>query len=868
MKINKKSLTAYLDNLLIECSQYLTDSDLIQDKFVKLNAYLLSKSGMQNTLITLQARKELPGLLRSVLYYAKSNYNLQPVNKAMPKVGNLVYHDKKVFKVTSVNDDNALITDIVESRNQLNRPVVTLLKIENTLFKPKEGRAVDFAQITAREIAYKYIIYDEWLKHLQQQFLNVPAQEQNEAINDGKVLVLTSNDKEIAEILKELHAIPFQYCKNNAFVTSASCTSFKPVADVFTSFDLSDTVRVRNNKYKQIIVIGDRHCSKHLTDLIRLRNRGLIDRFVLIGTESPETTFPFTEWHWTKEEVNLLESKDLHGEIRFKLTAPYQYNGTDNGVTALQEHIKLIKNILAEAADSHNQVKFDKIYYIVNEYLRYTLPPGNENGLAASFLKGLHTNTINFLESEDFKDLFYERAVYSQQTILNVATQLKEAFSKLSDFFFEYSPKYAQISSALKNTEDFDEFAGGRYVIAHNSILNDVRKVPELHNINYKVGVAPLYSRKDLKTGNKLEGFESFIDSELNLNSTQFLFPFIMNRSQYETMLEANGDIKLYLYKDIEDFKFQKIREAYENKFCKKIEHAGRLSFTSEKYVLPEEPATVTEVIHNFDDNEDLLSDLSRKFYNLKDHDQSFYESLFNVDDVEYDKEKRDYVPQDETEYTITFTDHESLNLLGYRRVILVENEDEHENLVQVPVNQVNAGETLIVYRNQQKEILLDILFKQDNSGVMKEIERASNLWTSTLAEILRKMNADASALHQLLKDQGVVLNYQTLIAYVNKSRKFPQDAKTLEAIRQIALDYNLSANYFTTSEQLQNALKRKAQFHSLTVTLGRGVSDEVTHYYFTGNKGKILENLDPEIVDVLKQNIKRGTVKAIDKKK
>lgn len=582
----------------------------------------------------------------------------------------------------------------------------------------------------------------------------------------------------------------------------------------------------------------------------------------MIGTESPDTNYNFTEWHWTKEEANLIRSKDLHGEIRFKLTAPFQYNGQDNGVTILQEHINLIKHILADTSEKHNNIRLDKVYYLVNEYLRYTLPSGRENDVAAKYLESLHTDTINFLESEDFKNLFHERAVYSQQVISSISSQLKDAFSKLNAFFFEKSPKYAQISSALKNKDDYKVFTGGRYVVAHNSILNDVRNVPELHNKAYKVGVAPLFSRNEIK------GFDYFIDSELNPDSTQFLFPFILNRSQYENMLEANGDVKLYLYEDIEDFKFQKIREAYESKFCKKIEHVGRSLFTSQKYQYLDEPSSETETtVLTSDDNEGLLSGLTRKFYTLKEHDQSFYESLFNIDDVEYNREKRDYVPLDETEYSITFSDHETLNLLGFRRIILVEYDDEKESMVQIPVNQVKAGEAIIVYRNQQQDILLDILFKQDNSGVMKDIERASNLWTSTLSEILRRINDDTRVLHELLKQHGVYLNFQTLLAYVNKDRKFPQDAKTLEAIRQIALDYNLSSNYFTTSEQLQNALKRKAQFHSLTITLGRGVSDEVTHYYFTGNKGKILENLDPEIVDVLKQNIKRGIVKAIDKR-
>lgn len=236
MKINKKSLTTYTDNLLAECNLYLTDSDFIKDKFIKLNTYLLSKSGKRDMLITLKVRKELTGLLRSVLYYAKSQYKLQPVSMTLPQVGSLVYHDKKVFKITNLEEDQALITDRADSRNKRTQPVTFLRKIENTTFV-RRRRKIDFADDKVAILADNAEAYYEWLAILQKQFLNEPAQVQDELSDDGKILIITSNEREIDKILSELHVIPFQHCKNNTSASSTSCTSFRPLADVYTSMN-------------------------------------------------------------------------------------------------------------------------------------------------------------------------------------------------------------------------------------------------------------------------------------------------------------------------------------------------------------------------------------------------------------------------------------------------------------------------------------------------------------------------------------------------------------------------------------------------------------------------------------------------------
>ncbi len=861
MKINLNNLNDYLNCFLSEAEASLANPNLIQDRFVKLNTHLLFKSQKQDLLITLQARKELSSLLRSTLHYAERSYRLQPVSKELPQVGNLIYYDKKAFKVVKFEDACAILADRVNPKITLTQPVESLRRIENTKVT-RRRRTIDFADEKLNlMVSDNYIAYVEWLDDLGKRFKDsAPTQELESS--EGRLLVIAPNERETTLLFSDLPSIPFRFCSNSQATASSSCSVFQPIADIYTNFELSDVATLLQMKYKEVVVIGDRNCSKYLSSLIKLRNRGFIERFILIAAVPPETNYSFTEWHWTKEEVNLLQAKALHGEVRFKLTSPYTADGEDNGVSLLKEHFQRIKGCLEDIFQQHNRVRLDKVYFILNEYLRYTLPPGAQSEVAHAFLQHLATSTADFLESEEFKELFYERGVYSQQDIKTASARIKPLFEDLNAFFHSYSPKYAQISNSLKNYEDYEQYAGGRHIIIHNSLLHQARQIPTLHNIDFLVGVAPLFSRNEMK------GFDHFVESDLNVVSSQFIFPFILNRAQYETMLEANGDIKLYLYEDIEDFKFQKIREAYERKFMQKIEHTGRASLTACRYTAPEPDVTETVVPQKSAEHETTLINIAQRFYNLNEHDQNFFASLFEVDDIEYDKEKRDYVPLDQTEYNITFTDTETLSLTGFRRVILVEQQREQESLVQIPANQVKPGDTIIVYKNQQKDILYDILLEQDKSGVMREIEQASNLWVSTLKEILRRKGDDLTLVEELLQEQGVHLNYQTLTNYLSKSTKFPKEARTLEAVRQVALDCHLSGSYFTTNAQLQNALTRKAQYHSLTITLGRGVSDEVTHYYFTAQRGKILESLDPEIVEVLRQNIKRGTVKSIEVKK
>jgi len=380
-----------------------------------------------------------------------------------------------------------------------------------------------------------------------------------------------------------------------------------------------------------------------------------------------------------------------------------------------------------------------------------------------------------------------------------------------------------------------------------------------LHDEKLRIGSVPLFDSKHTS-------FDHIIDSDLNTPNAQFIFSFIFNCTQLETMLECNGDVKLYLYEGLEDFKYVKVLEAYQKRIINKIQHADRKLFFVCDYALNEKPQQEFSVQPTKQDDDSYIA-LFTEYDKFSKERKDFFEQLYNVDDFDY--QSREYQPQDLCEYEITFEDGEIFTLPVFRRVILIEklviNELRH---IEVPLGSVKIGQEIIVYRNHHKNLIYDILKEQDKSGLIEEIERASNLWFSTIREIHRQIENDYSVLAQLFTDKGINLTYQTLHGYLQHDRKFPGEIDTLEALCKIATEKDLSDNYLKTSAQLEILLKRKKQYLSLTITLGRGISDEIIRHFLTGEKGDLLEKLDLDIFEVLKLNVKQGKVKFIAKKK
>jgi hypothetical protein len=813
--------------------------------FFKFNTYLFEKSlnfDEKNILITLKSRKELPLFLQSILGYVKNKYELIQKTTTNVNTDDLVLYNDFVWKVIDIDFSSAKIVKLFENiETDVSKETVIPIEKEDCKYKK-----VNFKTFNSNN-GNLYLKYIEWLSIIKQKYSHSKI-DNSEERKQNRILVIVSGKRDVT-VLKENGDIPFVYDKEQ----SNACTSYEPVVDIFSSFDIANNTRMINSDYNEIYIIGDRNIEKHLSDLIKITDKERIERFVIIGTKKPETSFELVEWHWTKEEYNAWSNKKIIGNVRLKITDEQVWNNESNGVSQLKEIVNQLIDSINQLKIKYSGISISKIYYFINEYMRYLLPANH------AYLYDIQEKITEYLNEEGFIDAFYDKAIFDQQEINNWKSNFEEKFNKLHNFFVKHSPKYNHITSGLKNKTDFEQFTGGRYTITKRELIEKANGCNDLHDNERKISAIPLYDSQK-------NSFDKIVDSDLNAESAQFIFPFIFNRSQYESMLEANGDVKLYLYKDIEDFKFVKVMEANEERFSKKIYHSDRSKFINCKYIIPEivvQEEKIQDVTGK--NGQDIIF---REYQTLSDSKKDFFKGLYEIDNVDYLKETREYNPNDTTEYEVKFADDEILTLSGSRRVILID-ENRH---VTVPVaglvTGLEAGLEIIVYRNLHKDLLYEILKKHDASGLIKEIERASNLWFSTIREIDRRNNNDVCIIMDLLNRKNIYVTEQTLYGYLKHDRKFPKETEMLEAIRNIAVEQNLSDNYLKNSQQLENIIRRKKQYHSLTITLGRDISAEVTKYYFTGRKGVLLERLDDEVVDVLKLNIKRGEIKSVTVKK
>lgn len=869
MKTSSKSLQEYLQGILSP-GILPSEENRLSNKFLAANYMLLCKSAgfseKADLLITLRARRELPTLLYSVLQYAATQYKPKSVVHNEAVEGDLVYYESQVWKVKKIIRNTVLLSNFIDPKIEKTIPFGRVLKIEDTKFKYKR-KTIDFAEKQLRLTGDLFLTFYEWFADLKVRYAGANSIIENEnEESQGKVLIITPYSLEAQRLLTEFKKNPFRLFYNNTQQQTAACTSFEPIVDIYISYDLANNTKVINEEYDEIVVVGQKSCNKYISDLVRLRSRNRIRRFVLMTSEDIETNYPFIEWHWTKEEVNLLLDRSLNDGISLEVTESHESEGELNGVTELQALVNDMMTKLQQLAKECSSAKPEKVYYLINEYLRFILPPANTNSISKVYLERLESSTEEYLSSEEFKDAFYERGVYDQKIIRDHAQVLKEAFHRLNTFFYSKNPKYKHISVELKNSGVYKEHRVGRYIISPRSSITELRSFPEFHNETSMVGSVPLYDRE-------LICFDRIVDDpNTNPESVQFVFPFIFNRSQYESMLDANGDIKLYLYDQLEDFKYVKILEAHERRFLQKIQHPDRRLFTTAEYIIPvEETECGAEPIEQvlLEEGEMSIKSLYKRYNSLGSEHQDFFEQLFAVDDYEYHREKRGNSAQDHQDYEITFSDGERFTLAGNKRIVCVERDEVNAtNYYTLPLSGIEEGQEVIIYRNQSKELLYQILLEHDKSGLMKDIERASNLWFSTLREIARQMEQDYYDVIQLFRHKDVVLTEATLRGYLNKERKFPRETATLEAIRQIANDKGLSSYYLLASDQISNILKCKAQYQSLSVTLGREISDEVLHYHLKGQKGDLLQKLDSDIVEILKLNIKQGKVKLVEVKK
>ncbi len=570
---------------------------------------------------------------------------------------------------------------------------------------------------------------------------------------------------------------------------------------------------------------------------------------------------------WTAEELDAYfgrRSAETATSVRLKLTAvrepaPAAPPATTDAVLRLQGLVANVLTPLEALAQGTPAVRPRPAYHLLNAYLRYILPPGQDCPHAAAWLQRQQARTRAYLAGqpdseedpsrEEFANAFYEAGIFAERRIEAAAAELNTGFQALHDFFQTDSPKHRHLTSSLKKSYH-ENPAGGRYVVADRDSYAEAHAT--YHDPERQVSVLRLYDNNS-----EVPSFQRIMRSPtLNASAARFLVPFVFNREQYELMSRARGQVKLFLYEQLEEGKLTHVRQAAERRDEARLLGAGRRRLCGhdfEALVAQGQPAAKPG-------SQPSAAAAPPFAFDSEARQHDFFAQLYAFDEADYGRETQDRVVETRP-HVVRFATGESTLLDGSKNVL----RQEPGGYVRRPVAELAGGDAIVFYENEDRERNYQILLQQDRTGVMARIEYYSQLWRATLDELDRHVGFE-NVLYNKLRQHGFPVRMLSLRQYLAGIVRFPMHEATLRAIQQLARAEALPGCGLCDEAEFRALLRFRARFQSLAHGLGRGLSDELLRYHVTGRYGPLLTVLaqEPGMVEALSRSIKQRTVLSV----
>ncbi len=196
---------------------------------------------------------------------------------------------------------------------------------------------------------------------------------------------------------------------------------------------------------------------------------------------------------------------------------------------------------------------------------------------------------------------------------------------------------------------------------------------------------------------------------------------------------------------------------------------------------------------------------------------------------------------EDHIDKEIIFTDNCKKELSANSIIILIDKQNKPR---KYKVSDLSVGDKIRVYENQHKEVLFDGVSKNAENDNFNEILNHSQLWKRKLKahcannkEIATLCNIKPSTVEGWLKP--------------NSKTKFPQNINSLKYI--LGDDYH-------------KIYKSNKDYNNIMIALGRDLSDEVSDYIISKQKGKLLSKFDDiSIKEISEHNMPIKTIKKIE---
>jgi hypothetical protein len=843
-------------------------------KFEKLNAGLLALARLQpepagRLLLSLPpgATDEVDWTRVAALdaYLRTQKAAPAPTSPTVPqlstlKAGDLVYCDTP--------DGTGWVADIIQLNSET-------LKVKGLLDDRRATTASACRKVVSNPYAgknllneYFYMKFLEWQLRIGQGIMQgrrIFRQPNGFTRPTGAVafIVTDTATKKLEKLFNELPFLPAV----SGFDTKDACFALPFQPRIFLAGNLKEARELaRNFRQKQpsapvphLYATDAKGFRKQLAELANEYAQDEWASVTLLGAEPEEEATGSARWRWSAEELDYFCGRHRSAEepekVRLKRTAVKLYTPPGapvpevplDAVAHLQDIVGKIITLLNALADGSPAVKPRPLYYFLNAYLRHILPPGRECARAAAWLRRQHERTRAYLLGqeqegdtlgEQFADAFYEAGIFSPKRIEQAAIELEVAFAKLNEFFQVHSPKHRHLTSSLKKSFH-DNPAGGRYVLADRDNYADV--LATYHDSERRVSVLRLH-----KNENNTLSFQHIIRSgELNSEQAHFLVPFLFNRDQYDTMSRAKGQVKLFLYEQVEDGKFENVRRAAERRDEARLLESTRRRFCDQGYddLVAASRATAgpSSSIPN-----DPFGPISQA---------DFFAQLYALDEVGYARETQDRVLESRP-YSVRFTNGEQDVLEGSKSVL----RQEDGGHVWRRISELKPADAILFYENEDRNLNYRILLAQDKTGVMARIEHYSGVWQDTLHQLSRYYGPD-SVLFSKLQHQGFPVAMTSLQQYLNGTIRFPMHEASLRAMQAVAREAGLAGCALCQEEEFLALLAHRAKYQTLCKLLGRGLSDELLRYHVTQQCGPLLAALDDAVVTVLSRSIKSRTI-------
>jgi hypothetical protein len=696
------------------------------------------------------------------------------------------------------------------------------------------------------------------------------------------IIVTDTRPKTLGRLFEELPFMPAAY----GVGTTNACLALPFAPRILLAASVKDArqlyIKIRQANPKAAaphLYVEGRARYEHL--MAELANEYAQDEWAsvtLLGAEPETEATSYARWRWSAEELDYFFGRQRSAEepekVRLKLTAvrfvaladapptevPLDPVAQFQGIVA--ELVRLL-NALADGTDGSPAVRPRPVYYFLNAYLRHVLPPGQECPRAAAWLRSQHERIRAYLlgqEAEDealgeqFADAFYEAGIFSNRLIGKAATELEAAFAKLNDFFQTDSPKHRHLTSSLKKSYH-DNPAGGRYVLADRDTYEAVRAT--YHDPEKMVSVLRLHDNEG-----KIPSFQRIMRSaELNSTQAHFLVPFIFNREQYDTMSRARGQVKLFLYEQIEDGKFDNVRRAAERRDEARLLESGRRRFCEQSYEDLVASARSAATAKAANQAAEVAATTGKAAFG-KGSQADFFAQLYAVDETGYARETQDRVIESRP-YNVRFATGEQDVLEGSKNVL----RQEDGGYIWRRISELAPGDAILFYENEDRNLNYRILLAQDKTGTMARIEHYSSLWKRTLRQ-LEKLKINEHILFRKLKQHGFPVAILSLHQYLQGSIRFPMHEASLRAIQALAREEGLADCALCEEGEFRALLAHRAKHQTLSKLLGRGLSDELLRYHVTEQRGPLLAALDDSVVTVLSRSIKSRVVATVQPSK